>query len=197
MLPEAKTGQNAQNDVDQISDQEREPRHGPVYVLGVEVRVVYGQVPLHGHCAQDGHPGRAEEEHGEGEEVAQQRSSWPAAGHVGGDDHGAGETGAQQVSDGHATHQGVEGGFLLLLLGDTQHGYGDEVPQDSHGEHRGRSDQRLGLEPQRALVAAEGERTKSFRDIDIQFRQNESVVDHSFKGGLELRGVWVSVLYWK
>ena len=73
--------------------------------------------------------------------MAEQRSTGPAVGHVRGDHHGAGEARSQQIRDGHAADQSVEGGFLLLLFGDAQHDYGDQVPQDPHGEHGGRNDE--------------------------------------------------------
>lgn len=128
VLAEAETGHDAQHDVGQVGDQERKARHCAVYVLRVKIRVVNGQVSFHGHGAEDGHPGRAEEEHREGEEVAEQRSSGPAVGHVRGDHHRAGEARPQQVRDGHAADQSVERGFLLLLFGDAQHDNGDQVP---------------------------------------------------------------------
>lgn len=148
VTPEAETGHRAQHPVHHVDREQGKPRHRTVHVLRVEKRVADCEVALHGHGAQDGHPGRAEEQHGEGEEVAERRAAGPPTRHVRGDHHRTGEARPQEVRHRHAAHQRVKRRLLLLPLGHAQHRHGHQVPEHSDSEHGGRDDQRARVQAQ-------------------------------------------------
>lgn len=134
-LPQPHAGQGAEDDIGHIDGAQGQPRQLLVHVVVVEVGMVDGQVPLYGHGADDAETRQAEEEQDERAVLAQRRAPRPPALDVGGDGHWAHQAGAKQIGQCQPTHQGIEGGLLLLLARLTQDDDGDQVPHHSKDEH--------------------------------------------------------------
>lgn len=96
-VAQSQAWQRAKQDVGDVNGEERQRSKFLVYVLVVEIRVVYGQVSFHWHGKDNAELDQEEEEQDEARVLAQRLAPRPGALHVGGDGDRAGEHGAQQV----------------------------------------------------------------------------------------------------
>lgn len=137
-LSEADDRQRAKERVGDVDGEERQPRQPLVNVVIVEIGMVYGDVPLHRHGADDAESRQRKEQHGKSKVLAQRVLPGPRPFHVGGDGDRAGQEGPEEVCDRQSTHQRVKRGFLLLLTRFTKNHDGDDVADHAENEHNGR-----------------------------------------------------------
>lgn len=134
-LTEVGAGKRAEDHVGNVDDEQSERRDLLVDVSIVKIRVVDGQVPLHGHGEDDAELHHEKEEQDEAAVLAQRLAARPGALHVCRDGDGAHQQGPQEVGHCQTAHKCVKGRFLLLLPRYPQDHDGNDVPHHPEYEH--------------------------------------------------------------